>query len=144
MQIRGKYFPTSFPFDIRRLCVFHSSSICLFDTNLWCLLINKKLLKTTPLLQVCPKNCIGGQNIQNQPFFHINLPMHVDGGTSYSYHEIFNFQLFFLQQIKNESQTFEKTFLADVCICDERMPLNYYDMNLKCGLLIFSKINFFV
>ena len=46
---------TSLPFDNKCICAFHSQSISTFDTKLWFCLINKKLSKTTPFVQVFRK-----------------------------------------------------------------------------------------
>ena len=46
---------TSLPFDNKCICAFHSQSISSFDTKLWFRLINKKLSKTTPFVQVFRK-----------------------------------------------------------------------------------------
>ena len=49
------FISTSLPFDNKCICAFHSQSICFFDTKLWFCLINKKLSKTTPFVQVFRK-----------------------------------------------------------------------------------------
>ena len=67
---------TSLPFDNKCICAFHSQSICFFDTKLWCCLINKKLSKTRPFVQVFrkkqEKNALARKNAQNQRFYCIN------------------------------------------------------------------------
>ena len=67
---------TSLPFDNKCICAFHSQSISTFDTKLWFCLINKKLSKTTPFVQVFrkkqKKNALARKNAQNQRFYYIN------------------------------------------------------------------------
>ena len=64
---------TSLPFDNKCICAFRSQSISSFDTKLWFCLINKKLSKTTPFVQVFrKKKRFGAKNAQNQRFCYIN------------------------------------------------------------------------
>ena len=67
---------TSLPFDNKCICAFRSQSISTFDTKLWFCLINKKLSKTTPFVQVFrkkqKKNALARKHAQNQSFYYLN------------------------------------------------------------------------
>ena len=74
---------TSFPFDNKCICAFHSQSISTFDTKLWFCLINKKLSKTTPFVQVFRKKRFGAKK-RSKPTFalykyyrHVSFTMSV-------------------------------------------------------------------
>ena len=59
---------TTLPFDNKCICAFHSQSISCFDTKLWFCLINKKLSKTTPFVQVFRKNALARKTLKINVF----------------------------------------------------------------------------
>ena len=111
---------TSLPFDNKCICAFHSQSICFFDTKLWFCLINKKLSKTTPFVQVFRKNWkkkrFGAKKRSKSTFSPYKYYRHVSSTMSVLQIYTVKYSSFehFSRQTKNESQTFEKALLAIV------------------------------
>ena len=131
---------TSLPFDNKCICAFHSQSISSFDTKLWFRLINKKLSKTTPFVQVFRKKRFGAKKRSKSTFSlykysrHLSLMICVLHTYTMKYSIL---SIFRAKQKMNLRPSRKHCSLLCAFVMKECL-LNFSYIRLKYVLLVFS------
>ena len=120
---------TNFPFDNKCICAFHSQSISCFDTKLWFCLINKKLSKTTPFVQVFrKKKTLWREKRSKSTFLLYKYCRHVSSVLSVfdTYTMKYSILSIFRAKQKLTLRPWRKYCSLLRVICDERIPFELF------------------